>query len=141
MVSRATSKSLIVIPQSDDLFFCAPLACQISYRQCGLRHVKGKALRKANEGNSWVPEQWAKYASPCRNCQEGEKTAALLGSTAPARPGPNRPPSTVPMSRAKALVGPGTPFLFCAKCRRAFRGSHRLCPKCRVSGRRPAIIE
>ncbi len=138
MLQTGPRRRKLAILNQSELFDCWRLGCRISYRSCGMRHAKGAALRQG-ENYAWVPEQWAKYAFQCRTCPEGAKNQAGLALHAPRRPGPNKPPSPVPMGRSKATTSPGTPFRTCRKCPRLFRTSGVICVPCRRQIRSAAL--
>lgn len=140
MLSVGPKRRKLTVIHQRELFSCEPLACRISYAQCALRHIKGEALVRG-EAYAWVPEQWAKYATPCRGCALGAKHAVALGVRVPKKPGPNKPPAPTPFGRSKAAEGPGTPYRTCEgpSCGRLHRALHALCSRCRKAKRSPRI--
>ncbi len=116
-----------------ELFRCELLDCKLSYRSCSMRHVKGESLARGTE-NAWVPEQWALYAFQCRGCSIGALHAAALGSVAPKKPGPNKPPPPTPMGNRNGSDAPGRkPLRWCKdrECGQPFAGAGNYCAGCR----------
>ncbi len=138
MIKAGPKLRKLTVLNQHELFNCWRLGCRISYRDCGLRHAKGQALRHG-EAYALVPEKWARYASPCRPCPDGAKTKAVLGLRAPRSPGPNKPPNPAYMGRRKARKEPVAPYKTCTKCPRLFRGFQASCKVCRRQAREKAL--
>jgi len=82
------------VKKSLTVFQCEPLSARLTVKSCADRHVRAAACTPSQRGG-WIPAQWAKFVHPCRGCSVGVDHAALLGVSAPARPGPP-PPTWVP---------------------------------------------
>lgn len=140
MIKVGPKRRKLSVLNQNERFYCSQLSCKISYRDCGMRHIKGAALRK---GDNWalVPEKWARYATPCRSCRDGQRTASALGLKAPSNPGPNKPPTAPIWWRSKAVGTQEAPYRTCLKCPRLFRGWSDLCSRCRKQTRLTALRE
>ena len=128
---RFVSLRRLTLLNANELFSCEKLQCRLTYKDCALRHAKGAALRRG-DAYALVPEKWARYATPCRTCQDGARTQQALGVVAPRSPGPNKPPSPVLRGGRRALQSPQEPpYRHCQACPKLYRGLSALCPVCR----------
>jgi len=135
-----------------DLFACEALQCRLTRRACAERNVRAEALKKAPDGN-WNPDQWAKFASPCRGCTRGRENVQAFQMRVPNKPKAPRPPAPSRRAVKRRRTPTPTTLVHRAVCRRcesvlptgdAEALLDRLCRLClpidEISRLRPAVL-